>query len=154
MQNCARSGRISFTSTAKKFRWCILVCASSSWTAHLKVEALVHCQPQNNYLSCVSWFLTQKGFWIEKKGIICPEYNKILPSKTVSRTNQNIGKLQNNQNIGWWWSQCLLTDSFSSWGDNGLSGRYVLFCRLAHNQRRWNWTGVPNSSASSSCEAI
>lgn len=49
-------------------------------------------------------------------------------------------------------SNKLLTDCASSWGLKGLFGRYVWFCRLAHNQNRWKCTGIPNSLATSSCK--
>jgi len=44
-----------------------------------------------------------------------------------------------------------LTDCASSMSVNGRFGRYVWFCRFAHSQKRWNWTGMPNSLATSSC---
>ena len=45
-----------------------------------------------------------------------------------------------------------LTDCASSWEVNGRFGRYVWFWRLAHNQKRWYCTGMPNSLATSSWE--
>lgn len=45
-----------------------------------------------------------------------------------------------------------LTLDASSWRVNGRTGLNVWFCRLAHNQNRWDCTGIPNSFDKSTCQ--
>lgn len=86
------------------------------------------------YLNCSKLYLM---YWFHDN---CNHRNK------KDNTKQSY-KNKTRKEIYW---QNIITDWVSSWCVNGLFGRYVWFWRLAHSQKRWNCTGMPNSFATSS----